>query len=136
MDKSPTNPVDRKELRNFGFIFGAGLVVIFGLLFPWLGDRSWPAWPWITAAILAAAGLLYPSALKPLQVSWLKIGHVLGWINTRIILGVVFFVIFLPVSLMLRLLGKDPLHRKQDATATSYRVTSKSSPKDQMERPF
>ena len=136
MEKPPTNPVDRKELRNFGLVFGAGLIVIFGLLFPWLANRSWPAWPWITAAVFAALGLLWPAALKPLQVTWLKIGHVLGWINTRIILGVVFFTIFLPASLLLRLLGKDPMHRKLDPSTASYRVTSKSSPREQMERPF
>ena len=47
----------------------------------------------------------------------MKIGHVLGWINTRIILGMVSFIMFAPVALVLRLLGKDPMQRRLDTTA-------------------
>lgn len=133
---TPSPASDRRELRNFGLVFGTGLVVIFGLFLPWLAERPWPAWPWIAAAGFVSTGLLYPPALRPLNAAWLKLGHALGWINTRIILGVVFFVIFLPVSLLLRLLGKDPMQRKLDSASPSYRIPSQSSPKDQLERPF
>jgi hypothetical protein len=66
----------------------------------------------------------------------MKIGHVLGWINTRIILGVVFFIIFAPVALFMRLFGKDPMHRRLDATAETYRINSEKLPRERMERPF
>jgi hypothetical protein len=132
----PATPADRKQLREFGLVFGAGLIVMFGLLLPWLADRSWPLWPWIAAAVFVTLALAFPPALRPLNFLWLKIGHVLGWINTRIILGVVFFVIFLPAALLLRALRKDPMHRTFDASTASYRVSSKSAPNQQMERPF
>jgi Saxitoxin biosynthesis operon protein SxtJ len=131
-----TAPADRKQLREFGLVFAAGLIVMFGLLLPWLADRPWPLWPWVVAAAFAALALVFPPALRPLNALWLKIGHVLGWINTRIILGVMFFVIFFPAGLLLRALHKDPMHRKFDASAASYRVPSKSAPNQQMERPF
>jgi hypothetical protein len=131
-----TAPVDRKQLREFGLVFAAGLIVMFGLLLPWLADRPWPLWPWVAAAVFATLALVFPPALRPLNALWLKIGHVLGWINTRIILGVMFFVIFLPAGLLLRALRKDPMHRKFDASAASYRVPSKAAPIHQMERPF
>ena len=131
-----TAPADRKQLREFGLVFAAGLIVMFGLLLPWLADRPWPLWPWVAAAAFAATALVYPPVLRPLNALWLKIGHVLGWINTRIILGVVFFLVFLPAGLLLRALRKDPMHRKFDASAASYRVPSKAAPNQQMERPF
>lgn len=131
-----TAPVDRKQLREFGLVFAAGLVVMFGLLLPWLAERPWPVWPWAAAAGFLALALIFPPALKPLNALWLRIGHVLGWINTRIILGVVYFAIILPAGLLLRALHKDPMHREFDASAASYRVTSKSAPNQQMERPF
>jgi hypothetical protein len=129
-------PVDRKALREFGLVFAAGLIVMFGLLLPWLGERPWPLWPWLTAAAFVAAALVFPPALRPFNALWLKIGHVLGWVNTRIVLGVVYFLIFLPAGLLLRALHKDPLHREFDASAASYRVPSKAAPNQQMERPF
>jgi hypothetical protein len=132
----PPTAADRKQLRQFGLVFAAGLIVIFGLLLPWLADRPLPLWPWITAAVSAALALIFPRALHPLNILWLKTGGVLGWINTRIILGVVYFVIFLPAGLLLRLLHKDPMQRAFDASAASYRVPSKADPRDQMERPF
>jgi hypothetical protein len=131
-----TAPADQKQLREFGLVFAAGLVVMFGLLLPWLAGRPWPLWPWVAAAVFVSLALVFPPALRPLNALWLKIGHILGWINTRIILGVVFFVIFLPAALMLRALGKDPMHRTFDASTASYRVSSKSAPNQQMERPF
>jgi hypothetical protein len=127
---------DKSELRKFGFIFGAGLVLIFGLFFPWLLDKPWPAWPFIAAGILAFLVAVFPAGLKPLYSVWMKFGHVAGWINTRIILGLVFFTVFMPFGLVMRLFGKDPMKRKLDDTTTSYRVASHSSPRDQMERPF
>jgi hypothetical protein len=61
---------------------------------------------------------------------------VLGWINTRIILGLVFFTMFAPVALVLRIFGKDPLHRKLDEKAETYRVASTKLPRERMEKPF
>ncbi|MGB5716788.1 MAG: SxtJ family membrane protein, partial [Gammaproteobacteria bacterium] len=88
MTGTPTyNEADRQELRKFGLVFATGIVLIFGLLLPWLFEHPWPTWPWIAAGGLAATGLLLPSLLRPVFWLWMKFGHVLGWINTRIILG-------------------------------------------------
>jgi len=130
-----TNP-DRQELRKFGLVFAGMFILIFGLLLPWIWDKPSPMWPWIVAAVFIAAALLVPMALGPVYRLWMKIGHVLGWINTRIILGVMFFIIFAPVGLLLRLLGKDMLRRRLDTSATTYRIASEHLPRDRMERPY
>ena len=127
---------DRQELRKFGLIFATGMVTIFGLLLPWLAERPWPMWPWIVAAVFAGSALVLPVALKPVYFLWMKIGHVLGLINTRIILGVVFFLIFTPVALLFHLLGKDPMQRRMNAAASTYRVKSEKLPRERMEKPF
>ena len=141
MTHPPLN-TDKKTLREFGFVFAGGLIVFFGLLIPWIFDKPWgwqeggARWPWIGAAVFAGTGLILPQALKPVYLLWMKIGHALGWINTRIILGLVFFVMFAPVALVLRILGKDPLHRKLDDEAGTYRVASTKLPRERMEKPF
>lgn len=132
----PVEAIDVKQLRQFGFIMGGGLILFFGLLIPWIWDRGYPLWPWVAAGAFVTAGLVYPKILTPVFRGWLKIGHVLGWINTRIILGVVFFVIFFPVALILRVLRKDPMARKYQPDSRSYRITSTSSPREQLEKPY
>ncbi len=127
---------DKKTLREFGLVFAAGLMLIFGLLLPWIWDKAWPTWPWIAAAAFAGTGLILPVALKPFYILWMKIGHVLGWINTRIILGLVFFILFAPLALLFRLFGHDPMKRKLESAATSYRQPSDHLPRERMERPF
>ena len=136
MTASTTATPDRQELRKFGFVFATGLVLIFGLFFPWVLEKPSPYWPWIVAAVFAGSALILPQILKPVFLLWMKIGHVLGWINTRIILGVVFFIIFAPVALLMHLFGKDPMHRRLDKTASTYRINSEKLPRERMERPF
>ena len=134
---SPDNtPIDVKLLRQFGFIMAGGLILFFGLLIPWIWERSFPLWPWIAAVVFATAGVVYPKLLSPIFRVWLKIGHVLSWINTRIILGIVFFLIFFPVALILRIARKDPMARKFRPEESSYRIPSTSPPREQLERPF
>ena len=136
MTASTTAIPGKQELRKFGFIFATGLVLIFGLFFPWLLEKASPSWPWIAAAVFAGSALILPQILKPVFIAWMKIGHVLGWINTRIILGVVFFIIFAPVALLMRLFGNDPMRRRLDETASTYRINSEKLPRERMERPF
>jgi hypothetical protein len=47
-------------------------------------------------------------------------GHILGWINSRIILTVLFFAIFTPISLLMRLIGRDTMTRGYDSQADTY----------------
>ncbi len=129
-------PIDRKGLREFGLLTGAIVAVLFGLFFPWLLERAIPLWPWIVAAVLGGWGLIAPESLRPVYHGWMKLGMLLSKITTPIILGVVFFVVMLPIGLLMRVLSSDPMARKFDADATSYRVASQKTPKENVERPF
>lgn len=129
------NP-DKKELRNFGMITGALTPVFFGLLLPWIFEHGYPIWPWIVGVILASCGLIAPVVLKPVYLVWMTIGNYLGWINTRIILSVMFYVIILPVGIVMRIVGKDPMARTLTKELKSYRVTSSIPEKTHVERPY
>lgn len=128
--------MDKKSLREFGIITGSIVAVLFGLLLPWLFGFNYPLWPWYVLAVLAGVALVIPMALNPVYKVWMRFGLVMAWINTRIILGVVFYFVFAPVAVLLKLLGKDPMRRKLDAKIQSYRITSKHNPSNQMEKPF
>lgn len=125
------------ELRKFGLVMAAAIAVVFGLALPWLFGRPWPTWPFVLAFAFVAFALAWPRALAPVQRGWLKVGHALGWLNSRIVLSLLFFVAVLPLGLLMRALGKDPIARKRDPDAASYRIASAASedPKS-MEKPF
>jgi len=131
-----TENISPKILKEFGLITGLLLVCLFGLLFPWLFDYSNPLWPWIIAGLLSSLAIIKPMILKPVYRAWMKIGHILGWVNTRIILSIMFFIVFLPVGLGLKLLGKDPMQRTPDKSRKTYRETVIPPKKDHVERPY
>lgn len=146
MTDTPT-PLSDAEMRKFGLTTGAIVLVLFAFLLPWIfkdaGWRPWPfngeampPWPWWLACALWLPALLYPSALRPVYLGWMKVGEALGYVNSRIILFLFFYLILLPVGLMMRVIGHDPMRRKRD-DSDSYRVESKppTSPHS-MERPY
>ncbi len=128
--------LDAAGYRKFGLITGAIVVGLFGLLIPWIFSFNFPTWPWILAGILAAWALLAPASLQPVYVGWMKFGHVMNWINTHLILGLLFYGMFLPFGLVMRLFGKDPMQRSLDKSITSYRVKSHHDARENVERPF
>ena len=129
--------LDKQGLRKFGVITGAIVVGLFGLLLPWLLGINWPLWPWYLAGALWVLAIVIPVALNPIYHVWMRFGLILGWINTRIILGLVFYILFTPYALILKVLGKDPMSRKLDASINSYRVPSNNHhAREHMGRPF
>jgi len=134
-----TTDASKQELRKFGFIMGAMFALLFGLLFPWIFDKTmenWPIWPFIVLAVFWGLALFVPQILKPVNEIWLKIGNVLGWINSRIILGIMFFALIFPIGLILKIFGKDSMNRKFNESLKSYRRNTKPRKKEHLERPF
>jgi hypothetical protein len=131
----PNQSMSPGELRKFGLITGGMLILFFDILIPWIWGFAMPLWPLIVAGVLAAMALIYPRSLGPVYTVWMRFADVLGWINTRIILGVIFFLIFFPFGMLMRLFN-DPMRRKMDPSADSYRIASNPTKPENMERPF
>ncbi len=128
--------LDRRGLRQFALSTGAIVAVLFGLFFPWLLEVNFPIWPWIVAGVLAGWGLVAPASLRPVYRGWMRFGLLLNRIVTPVILGVLFFLIITPMSVLMRMLRRDAMARSFDEEAKSYRVPSAKRPKSHMERPF
>jgi hypothetical protein len=94
----PSHAVDAKGLRNFGLLMAALIVVFFAILIPWIWNAGISYITLIAAASFGLLGLAVPTALRPVYALWMRIGAVLGWINTRIILCLVFYLMFVPVG--------------------------------------
>ena len=134
-----TPDVTKSDLRKFGLIMGGMFALIFGGLFPWIMDKTtttWPIWPFIMMVIFWTLALVIPESLRKVNEVWIKVGNVLGWINSRIILGAMFYLLIFPIGLMLKVFGKDAMNRKLDANSDSYRRVSKQRDRTHLEKPF
>lgn len=146
MNRREHTPSSPSELRKFGLLFGAILAVLFGFLVPLFRHGSalgmpftsgnWPAWPWLAGSLVAAWALLHPASLTLLYRPWMRFASIAQWVNTRIIMVVLFYAIILPIGLLLRLFGKDPMRREMQQEASSYRVTAEARDSDHLEKPY
>jgi hypothetical protein len=108
----------RTEVRKFGILFA----VVFGLIGLYMlyrGHGYWYYFPLMGLVFLGAGLAAYP-LLRPIYLAWMKFAFVLGWINTRILLGLFFYLIITPVGVGMRLFGKDLLDEKIDKSKGSY----------------
>ena len=128
--------LDAKGLRQFGLTTGAIVAVLFGLFFPWLFEFDWPIWPWIVFGVLGVWALVAPATLGPVDLGWMWFGLQLNKVMTPLVLGVVFFLVFLPVGIVMRLFGRDPMERRFSADLKSYRVNSQARTRDHVENPY
>jgi Saxitoxin biosynthesis operon protein SxtJ len=107
-----------KKVRNFGFLFGClGLLAAIFLFY-----RHRLYWPWVfsgTLFLFITALWGYP-ILRPIYAVWMSLAYLMAWINTKIILGLLFYLVMTPIGLALRLIGKDLLDQKSDRTRSSY----------------
>lgn len=113
--------VDKKQLRSFGLIVG-GLFVLIGMWPLAFRGEAVRLWAMVPGSILLIQAALLPSSLQPFHRAWMFIGHILGWVNTRIILGILFYGVFTPTGLIIRLFGNDPMRRRYDPNAATYRI--------------
>ena len=121
--------ISNKQLREFGILIGFGFPLVIGWLIPALtghGFREWTLWIGFIGLII---GLTSPRLLYYPYKLWMKLGVTLGWVNSRIILGLVFILVLLPISVLMRLIGYDPLQTKLKEEKT-YRKTRKSHKTD------
>ena len=117
--------ISKKQLREFGLLIGLGFPLLIGWVLPILaghGFRLWTLWIGIPGLIL---GLTLPRLLHYPFKGWMALGHVLGWVNSHIILGLVFIVVLQPIAFVMRLTGYDPLRRRKKGEKT-YRENRKN----------
>jgi hypothetical protein len=97
----------REKQRSFGRGVGVVLMLIGG--YQLVRGRSWGTWLVATGALLTTLGTFAPGTLAVPSDMWWRFALALGWLNSRILLSVFFFLIVTPTGLVLRLFGYDPL---------------------------
>ena len=121
--------ISKKQLRDFGFLIGFGLPLIIGWIIPSITGHSFRAWTlWVSIPTLVI-GLLSPRILRKPYQAWMQLGHLLGYLNSRIILGIVFVAVLLPIAFVMRAFGYDPLRSKK-SNLLSFKESKKGAKVD------
>ena len=116
--------ISKKQLREFGLLIGFGFPILIGWLLPSLFGhqfRLWTLWIGVPGLLI---GFTAPRLLHYPYKGWMLLGHVLGLINSHIILGLVFIFVLQPIAYIMRLTGYDPLKTKRKVEKT-YREVRK-----------
>lgn len=104
--------------RSFGTVFIV-FFTLMGALSWWRGGTMFP-WLFSLAATTLLVTLIAPILLTPLNKLWMKLGELLNRIVSPVVLGVMFFGLITPFAFVMRLSGRDSLHRQFDPHAKSY----------------
>lgn len=110
---------EKKDIRSFGVGLSIILAVIGSYRLHSMGGDS-ALWFYIPCGVILILTFLIPSAIRPLYRGMTVIGGKIGWVNERLLLGLVFYFMVTPVAIVFRIMGKDPLERKIDADVGSY----------------
>jgi len=107
--------------RSFGWTFTV-FFILAGAYGAW---RSAPAMTWLlaAAALMALVTLTRETWLTPLNRAWMAFGALLNKIVSPVVLGVIYFGVFTPTGMVMRLFGRDAMCRAWDAKASTYWVT-------------
>jgi hypothetical protein len=94
------------------------LVIVTGLLAIALLFKIF--WLSVVAVSIGAVSIFFPAAAKGIEWAWLKLAQGLGWVNSRILLSIIYFVFLLPIAWISRLFTNDPLTLRKRKTSTLF----------------
>ncbi|MDC3355156.1 SxtJ family membrane protein [Candidatus Pelagibacter sp.] len=118
--------------KSFGLLFF--LVFLIVSVYPVFKEGDLRIWSLILSLVFLFLGLLNSSILTPLNKLWFKLGITLGNIVSPIVMGLVFFLVVTPTSLLMKIFGKDILNLKKNKSK-SYWI-EKTGPKSKMKEQF
>ncbi|MFH1039371.1 MAG: SxtJ family membrane protein [PVC group bacterium] len=112
---------EKKDIRLFSRIVPVVLLIwgtVFGFSHNFAGRSEWILYG--IAVVLFFWGMISPYTLRPLYTGWMYFTRCVAWLLTTVVLGLVFYIGFTGIGLLMRLLGKNPLDRKFDRSPCSY----------------
>jgi len=97
--------------RKFGWTFAALFFIVGALSHPWM---------MAVGAVFAVVTLTRAHWLAPLKHAWMRFGELLNKIVSPVVMGAIFFIVFTPVAIFMRLTGRDALARAYEPASPSY----------------
>ena len=118
--------------KSFGIVFSIFFLLVSIYLL--LNNDSIYYWSLLVSFIFLVLGLMNSKILSPLNLLWFKFGILLGKIVSPVVMGIIFFLVVTPISIILKIFGKDVLNLKFNNNKTYWIV--KDGPKSNMKKQF
>jgi len=127
--------ITTKELKAFGLLMVWAFPLFIGIIAPWILGKGLQWWTLWVSLFFASLALLAPKLIYYPYKVWMFIAGIIGFINTRLILGFTFYFLIFPTGLVLRLLNKLHFKKKNNSSSNYIKRTDKLT-KEQLEKPF
>ena len=119
-DFSRAEEVRSGSERGFGLTVG-GILLLIALIRVWIYGLGWLQYSLGGIAVaLIVLGLVAPGSLRGLNRAWFKLGLILFRVVNPLVLALIYATTMVPIGLLMRATGRDPLRRKLDPKADSY----------------
>ena len=127
----------RRELRNFCLVMAGGLG-LFGLVAWYVENEAATRVLGGLSGLFLLVGITYPPLTRPVFAVWMILARILGFVNTHLLLALVFYTMFTGIGLVMRIFGRDPMDRAWQPERDSYwqRRETPLLPHDHYERQF
>ena len=120
------NP-SRRELLWFGALFALFFGLIGGLIW-WKFKAPVVAYVlWSVAAVITLLFYALSPIRKPLYLGWMYVTFPIGWVISHVLMALIYYLVFTPIGLAMRLFGRDPMLRRVDRGAPSYWIEHDAS---------
>lgn len=131
----PQNEI--RDLKQFGLTL-AGILTIFGAINFLKGRTGFYTWFFGLSIIVFLLVITVPKHIKPIFVIFSKVGHAIGWVNSKIILTLIYFIFITPIAIIMRICGRDLLNRKIDKKEETYWVKHEATKltKEKLEKQY
>ena len=124
-----------KSYKKFGYFFSA-IFVIAALYFFYFENKITGYILLIFATLFIGTTIINADLLLPLNKLWMRFGFLLGMIVSPIVLGIIYFGLFTPYGVLMRLMGRDELRLKQSKKYSLWILRSNSSPQTNFKQQF
>jgi hypothetical protein len=104
--------------RSFGCVF-TGFFAVLAFL-PLLRGKPFRPWPLAVSGAILLLTLIRPRLLHPLNILWTRLAVLISKVTNPIMTGLMFYVLFTPVAIVLRLMGKDLLRLKSEPAENTF----------------
>ena len=128
--------VELPSNRKFGIFFSVVFIIVAAIFYFYFLDHSIAFVLLIFALVTFIITYLNPNILLPLNKLWMRFGLLLGMIISPIIMGVIFFGLFTPYSIVIRIMGRDELHLKRDSKKSHWIDRCQNSPQTDFKKQF
>ena len=121
------NDVKLPSNKNFGTFFGSIFLLIAAYFFIFTSSKIYFTFLLIGILFFIIA-FTFPVILKPLNIMWMFIGFVLSLIVSPIVLGIIYFLMFTPYAMFMKIFGRDYLRIKNRNFSSFWRNREPAGP--------